>query len=293
MAKTITEGFQAFLSKLEPASTEQVKATKHKGSVKSCLENRFACYKFEEIGSIGNGTGIRHYSDTDYFASMPKEKLSVNSSTALREVKEALRATFRSTSGIEVNTPAVVIPFGEYASENLEIAPSQFQDMVQTRFGRHPLYLIPDGGGGWMKASPGAHNKYVASVDEKLRGKLKPVIQLVKAWKYMNDAPIISFYIELRITKLLEGSIIFSYDEVILQVLSHLADVGLAGIQDPMGISGTVPSSYSLLKRNSALSKLNTAISRAEKAVAARKRDKLDEAFDWWDKLFNGNFPAR
>jgi hypothetical protein len=293
MAKTITEGFQKFLSKLEPLSTEQTKAKTHKGSVESCLKNSFQCYKFEETGSIGNGTGIRHYSDTDYFASMPVDKLSVNSGTTLREVKSALRYTFHSTSGIEVNSPAVQIPFGNYASENLEVTPCQFKGMITTSLGNYPLYMIPDGGGGWMQSSPKAHNKYVTTVDAKLRGKLKPLIQLIKAWKYMNDVPIISFYIELRITKLFENSIILYYDEAVVEVLNHLYDKDLAGIQDPMKVSGLIPSTKTPSQRESALSKLGTALSRAEKAVAARKKEKIDEAFEWWNKLFNENFPAR
>jgi len=208
-------------------------------------------------------------------------------------VKSALQYTFHKTKGIEVNTPAVLIPFGYYASENLEVTPSQFKGMINTILGNFPLYLIPDGRGEWMQSSPKAHNKYVTTIDTKLRGKLKPLIQLIKAWKYMNDVPIISFYLELRITKLFENSIIFSYDEAVVEVLKHLYDKELSGIQDPMKVSGLIPATKTPNQRETALSKLTTALSRAEKAVAARKKDKIDDTFNWWNKLFNENFPAR
>lgn len=293
MAKTITEGFQAFYSRLEPLSSEREKAVKHKDSVKSCLANNFQCYSIIETGSFGNGTGVRHYSDTDYFAPIPVGVLSNDSSYFLRKLKGALQNTFWKTSGIEVNSPAVLIPFGQYASENLEVTPCNFRGMSSTPLGNYPKYLIPDGNGGWMAASPQAHNAYVKSVDEKLRGKLKPLVKFVKAWKFMNDVPILSFHLELRITKFLEDSVVFAYDENILNIFSHLNQVQLADMRDPMGISGLISSTQTYAQRSGALSKLNTALTRAEKAYNARVKDKTDDAFYWWNMLYNGNFPAR
>lgn len=293
MAKSITEGFQAFLNRVQPLQSERDKAVSHKGSVKSCIENNFRCYSFLETGSFGNDTGIRHYSDTDYFASIPVDVLTDNSSYFLRKLKEALQYTFHKTSGIEVNSPAVVIPFGQYASENIEVTPCNFRGMSATSLGNYPLYLIPDGNGNWMASSPQAHNAYVKAIDIKLNGKLKPLIKFIKAWKFMNDVPIISFYLELRITKLLENSVVFSYDENILNILNHLNQVQLADMRDPMGVSGLIPSSKTFTQKNTALSKLNTALSRAEKAYNARLKGNIEDAFYWWKKLYNDNFPAR
>lgn len=293
MAKTITEGFQAFLSRLQPAQHERDKAIKHKGSVKSCLVNNFKCYKFFETGSFGNGTGIRHFSDTDYFGAIPLEILTDNSSNFLRKLKRELQNTFWNTSGIEVNTPAVVIPFGKYASEDIEVTPCNFKGMSDTPVGKFPRFIIPDGYGGWMPASPQAHNAYVKTTDERLRGKLKPLIKFIKAWKFMSDAPIISFYLELRITKFLETAVVFSYDEFIFKILEHLNDKQLADMVDPMGISGRIPACKTDTQKEEALSKLYTALIRAEKAYIARQKGKEEEAFGWLDSLFKNEFPAR
>src|SRR5436190_23887591 len=107
MAKTLAEGFDTFLSWLVPLSSEHSKATSHKSSVESCMVNNFDCYNFFETGSFGNGTGIRHHSDTDYFAVCASEKLYTDSAYTLRKVKEALQSTFWQTDGIEVRTLAV------------------------------------------------------------------------------------------------------------------------------------------------------------------------------------------
>lgn len=293
MARTVDQGFQLFLSWQEPLASESAKALSHRYSARACLDNNFECYGFTETGSFGNGTGVRHYSDVDYFASIPTKNLTANSANFLRKLKSAFQATFWNTQGIEVNTPAVVIPFGKYASENLEVTPCAYNGMTDTTLGKFPKYQIPDGNGGWMYSSPQAHNAYVKQVDKKLNGKLKPIIKLVKAWKFMNNVPIISFYVELRVTSILSDRAISSYDQALYLVFRELYRLQLAAIQDPMRISGLIPASKSLAQKATALSRLETALTRAEKAYEARQKGKDDLAFHYWSLLFNHKFPAR
>ena len=292
MAKTLDEGFEAFLERLVPLSSEHDTAKSHKGSVKSCLENNFKCSSFFETGSFGNSTGIRHYSDTDYFAVIPTGELWTDSAYSLRKVKEALQTTFWRTEGIEVSTPAVKLPFGTYASETLEVTPCIFAGFKDTPVGNHASYYIADGNSDWMQSSPGAHNKYVKQHDERLGYKLKPLIRLIKAWKFFNNVSISSFYLELRVTKYAEGekSIVYSID--IKNIMKFLSDNELPRIQDPMGISGYINPCASDYKREDALSKVNTGYSRAEKANAQREGN-IDLCFEWWDKFFGGKFPSR
>ena len=292
MAKTIEEGFEALITRLVPLSSEHDTASSHKSSVKACFENNFGCYEFFETGSFGNGTGVRHYSDTDYFALCPKDKLSANSATALREAKEELQATFWNTDGIEVRTPAVRIPFGTRASERLEVTPSRFNGMIQTPVGSKPYYDIPDFGGSWMQSSPKAHNAFVKRENDRLNGKVKPLVQLIKAWKFYNIVPISSFYLELRVANYAETekSIIYNLD--VRHIMKKLYDNDLASIQDPMGVSGYVKACSSDSKLEDALSKLSTGYSRADKAYEQRDND-TDKAFEWWDKFYDGKFPSK
>ncbi len=293
MGKTVEEGFETLIGWLEPLTSERTKSTSHKSSVNSCLVNNFGCTNLFETGSFGNGTGVRHYSDTDYFAVIPADNLHDNSSTALRQVKEALQTTFSTTSGIAVSCPAVKIPFGTYKSEEMEVTPCCYNGLVETSLGNFRRYQIPDCNSGWMFSSPKAHNEYVESQDKRLNRKLKPLIQLIKAWKYYNDVPIMSFYLELRVTKYAENESTIVYDVDVRNILKLLNDNGLASIRDPMGISGLIPCSKTTAQKETALSRINTAATRAEKALSARQNDKIDDAFYWWNLLFNGEFPVR
>jgi len=292
MGKTLDQGFETFLSWLVPLSTEHDKAKSHKDSVKSCLEKNFECYNFFETGSFGNSTGVRHYSDTDYFAVMPSKNVYEDSAYTLRKVKEALQETFWRTDGISVNTPAVKIPFGNYASETLEVTPCTFNGLVDTPVGSKSSYDIPSYDGGWMKSSPQAHIAYVNREDKRLDYKLKPLIRLIKAWKFYNNVPISSFYLELRVTKYAESESCIVYDIDIKNIMKFLNDNDLPSIQDPMGISGYVKACSTDTKREDALSRVKTGYTRAEKAVEKRQSN-LDDAFYWWNLFYNNEFPNR
>jgi hypothetical protein len=291
MAKSVEEGFSKFLEKLQPLRTEHERSVSHKSSVSKCLENNWARTNLFETGSFGNGTGVRHHSDTDYFAICPEDAFYENSATTLRFIKETLQGTFTQTL-IEVKTPAVRMSFGVHASETLEITPACYHQLIETPGGKRRSYFIPDYEGGWMVSSPSAHNAYVAKQDKRLNGKLKPLIRLVKAWKFYNNLPITSFYLELRVTKYSEGrsSIVFDID--IRNILKLLHDNQLARLQDPMGFSGYVWPCKTEAQKRAALSKLTTGYGRAINACDCRIA-RPDMAFEWWQKFFGYEFPAR
>ena len=289
MPRTIDEGFSQFLNQLSPLNSEHKKGISHKESVKSCLKNNFGYCELFETGSFGNGTGVRHYSDTDYFAVLKADYVRQNSAIVLRELKEGLIITFPRTRGISVKSPAVSVPFGTYESETLEITPCVFHGLIN----KHRAYRIPDGDGGWLRSSPEAHNRYVRDVDSRLHGKLKPLIQLIKAWKYNHNVPIKSFYLELFTARHLAKRQRLDLPTDLCKLLIALSEQELDEFDDPMGITLNIPATNTDKQRETAMSKLATAASRAIKAVAAAKYGNDDEAFNYWKKLFNYQFPAR
>lgn len=289
---TIEQGFENLLKRLVPLSSERTKAISHRGSIRSCLVSNFRCSNLFETGSFGNKTGVRHFSDTDYFAVCPPENLRGKSSYVLRKVKEALQYTFPRTPNITVNSPSVKIPFGKFASEDIEITPCFYYKLTETPLGRKKTYAIPSGSGEWMLSSPQAHNAYVEKHNKRLGGRLKPLIQLVKAWKYYHNVQVSSFYLELRVTKFAEEKKNIIYDVDLYRIIKKLHDIELASIQDPMKVSGLIDACATDKKRETALSKLSTALSRASKACLSKEKSS-DNCFYWWKMFFNGGFPSK
>ena len=292
MARTLEEGFEKALEWIVPLPTERNKAISHRDSVRNCFRNNFNCLSFFETGSFGNKTGVRHFSDTDYFAVCPPENLSGKSSYVLQKVKKALQTTFSRTQNIRINSPAVAIIFGKHRSENLEITPCFLHKMSDTPLGKKRSYAIPAPRGKWMFSSPQAHNAYVELHNKRLKGKLKPLIRLIKAWKFYQGVPISSFYLELRITKFFEDRKRIDYETDLYGIIKKLYDIQLANIRDPMKVSGTISACVTGLKKDAALSKLATAYSRTSKAYLCRNKN-LDDCFYWWKMFFNGKFPSR
>ena len=284
MPRTIDEGFRDFLDSLTPSSTETEAAKSHRASIAQCLKNNFSLWRFWRIGSFGNGTSISGYSDTDYMASMGN--LTENSNTSLQMIKNALANRFPNT-GVTVRCPAVQVPFGLFSKETIEVVPG---DSISTS--PYDVYSIPDCSGGWMKTSPDAHNAYVRKINEKHSLKVKPLIRFIKAWKYYQEVPISSFYLEMRVAKYCEGesSIIHWLD--IEYFLARMLSANLPDLQDPAGISGYIRPCSSQAALDVTLSKLKTAVARAHNANAAKEADDIRGAFEWWDKLYADKFPS-
>lgn len=288
MPRTIEEGFRDFLKKLTPSSYESEAAKSHRYSIKTRLELEFGYVpRFARIGSFGNGTSISGYSDVDYLACLPTNTLTNDSNYSLQKVRGCLDGRFPNT-GVRVNCPAVVCPFGNVFSETTEVVPAFYSKENNG----YKVYGIANCAGGWMNASPDAHNDYVRAVDDKLNNKVKPLIRFIKAWKFFRQVPISSFYLELRVAKYANGEKAIVYDIDVKNVLCQLRSIELADIQDPAGISGYIPACRTQALKDDALSKLDTAATRAEKARDATIKENFVEAFEYWRLLYNNDFPT-
>ena len=287
MPRTVDEGFRDFLPKLTPSGSETEAAKSHRSSIETRLKRDFGLRRFVRIGSFGNGTSISGYSDVDYLASLARDTLTESSTYSLGKVRDSLDDRFPHT-GVRVSCPAVVVPFGTKKSETTEIVPA---DYVNDKNG-HYVYDIPDCNGGWMKASPDAHNAYVADINDKLGGKVKPLIRFIKAWKCYRDVPISSFYLELRVARYASGETSIVYDIDVKRILCQLRDCKLADMQDPLGVSGYISACKTEALYQNAMSKLETAATRAEKAREAADKGSISDAFYWWRLVYNDEFPT-
>lgn len=286
MPRDINKGFEDFHNKIKTSAVETAVAKSHRASIGSCLKSKFGLNRFTRIGSFGNGTNISGYSDVDYLACLPTSSLTSTSTASLSKVRDALNYRFSSTN-VKVSAPAVVCPFGTRKSEDTEIVVANY---IKENNG-FKVYEISDCNDGWMQVSPDAHNDYVAKVDKKHGGKVKPLIRFIKAWKYYAKVPISSFYLEMKVAKYADGesSIVYSID--VKQILSILNGNGLPKMQDPTVVGGYInPCKTEAFKRD-AISKLSTATTRADKARTAESDGDIKTAFYWWNLLYNENFP--
>jgi hypothetical protein len=288
MPRTVAEGFDDFLIKLRATPVETEGARSHRDSIQRCLANEYGYLKrFCRIGSFGNGTSVAGFSDIDYLAVLPGSVLTTNSAYSMSKVRDALAKRFWATE-VRIDCPAIALPFGTVAAEHTEIVIADYVSDL----GGFPTYDIPDCQGGWMRASPDAHNHYVNEQDLRLDRRVKSLIRFIKAWKYLRSVPISSFYLEMRVAKYCETEKTILYEHDVRRVFKMLWDCQLADMRDPMGITGSVPACKTAIKRADALSKLQTAFTRSDNAIVASSSGRVSDAFDWWRLVFDYTFPT-
>jgi hypothetical protein len=285
MARTIEEGFSTFLNSQTPSTTETAAAASHRASIEACLKSNRGMTNFFRSGSFGFGTSVSGYSDVDYFAVFPAHRLEQSSTISLNAIGGTLRDRFPNT-GVHVDSPAIVVPFGSSPAEKHEIIPAHFIGLSSAQ---HNLYGIPDRVGGWTRASPDATAAWVNAVDKKLGGKAKALIRLMKAWKYHCDVPIRSFYLELRTTAYAstESAIIYSID--VRSMLMSLSN-NLNTVAEPETAS-TVYSCFTH-ELQTVKNKIATALTWTDYARSEEAGGRIGNAFNGWDKVFGGAFPA-
>ncbi len=187
MAKSVYEGMQEYLARLEPSSAEVEKRKSHRRTIEQGLIGEFPGFnELLVMGSHTRDTAVHINSDVDYFAKVGKDDVTwggsrVSSSTTINRTKRALESRFANTD-IWVDGPAVVVGFGQGAGA-VDVVPGVWVGTTQTS-PQYPIFEIPDGSGGWMRTAPQRHTKYLRDEDERAGYKLSKTIKLLKAWKY-------------------------------------------------------------------------------------------------------------
>jgi hypothetical protein len=288
MVTDVSQAFDQFAETLKYAPVETAAAASHRSSIEACLRAKFGMTSFFRNGSFGNGTNVAGHSDVDYFAVIPSENLKQRSGVTLEAMAAALRTRFPTTPNIRVNGPAVQLPFGVGGSEHTEVVPV---DHVGTTLLGYRQFDMPDGKDGWMFSAPESHNDCVLFEDRRLGGKLRPLIRLVKAWKYFWSVPIKSFYLEMTTVSACRGEEVIVYSIDLKRVFGQLFNSGLQPIVDPRFAAQTITGIGGEYARTDALSKVKNALKWAEEACVAEGDGRKKLAFDKWDLVFNTEFP--
>jgi len=285
--------FGRLMAQIKPTDAEAARARIHAATIRTRLAKTFDLKKFAFIGSHSRDTAVRGRSDLDLLAVFSRKDARwgedfVKSTTFLRWIREDLEQRYQQTS-MRGDGQAVVIGFAA-GQQSVDVVPAIFLGPGPDNW---PLYGIPDGGGAWLQTSPEKHSKYLLEENERAKGKLKRVIQMVKFWRECRSPriPLESFHLELLLASEGVCAGVKTYPRCLFDAFYLLASREGRGLQDPLGISGIVPACRTETQRGA----LHTAslYSRDHAWAALQAEDKGDrrEAARQWDIVFNGNFP--
>ena len=238
-----------------------------------------------ESGSFTHGTGIPGHSDVDLMGRiMPGERPTLPSSS-LSRLKAAINAESWRFSKVSVSSPAVKVKFA--TGPDFEIAPAYLADKEN----EVEIFWIPGPNEEWVRSAPQSQNAYVNSENERLEKRLKPLIRLLKKWKYSQAVPVSSAYLELQATRICSSESIIIYDLDLIRILSRLVSVGFQPMNDPVALVSRVKSTSSEANRKQAVDQADKALHHLRAAYDARKGK---DASDYWSnmyKIYGTGFP--
>lgn len=276
---------ESYANSLVPPTYDRTEASARRSVVQEALRrSTLAVNSMFESGSWSHGTAIKAKSDVDYMAVATGNR-PIRPSTALTTAKVAISDCDWKITSVAVSSPVVQVRY--YAPPNFEIAPAWYKGETEG----WDVYWIGGRGDEWVESAPAAHLAYVSRQNDRLGKKVKPLVRLLKAWKYNVGAPVSSFYLEMRAAEHAAGESIIVYEYDLRSVMRKIITADARDMNDLAHIVGRIPACSSDEKRRSTVRLLNSAVSSLDKAVAARERGDQSDYWVAMRDVFGSDYP--
>ncbi len=237
-----------------------------------------------EAGSFSHGTAIAGKADVDLMAWVTYSEQTALPSSMLEKFRSSLYI-YTSATSAKVSSPTVQLSFP--TPPRLEVVPAFYEKEVASGL----LYEIPGRGNEWVVSAPKVHKQFVNTQNDRLAKKVKPLVRLVKAWRYHVQAPISSFYLEMRTAEYAKGEKSIYYYIDLPSVLRRILGKGLADMNDPSGVAGRIPACSSEANRAASKRLMTDAMSNLERAEAARNAGNRSDYWSFMSRVFGTEFP--
>lgn len=281
--------FVEYVARITPRAGVRETMVLRSSQIQRALARTMPISRAIRVGSFYKRTAIRDRSDLDFFVVLRREAVRwggeyTASTTVLRNIRAAIIDRY-PTSDIGRDVSAVTVSFADGIA--VDVVPAVFEGPIA---GGYPMYLIPDGDGGWLETSPDRQRLVFSLADAASRGKLRASVQLVKAWARYREVPlpISSFYLETVLAQagLTRGA--RSYSRILTESILALADRGERAVRDPLGISGYIHVAATEAQRGTVARSLRYASYHASAALKAEMEGDAVEAVRQWRTVLPG-----
>ncbi|PRY62803.1 hypothetical protein BCF74_1039 [Knoellia remsis] len=275
----------AFAKQLAPQPFDRSTVSERRNSIEEHIKKHTSSAGLVESGSWSHGTAVTGHSDVDYMAFFPDSSRPVRPSTALTNLKGTLDGAHWGITSRHISSPTVKVGF--YSVPNFEIVPAYYKGEKD----EIAVFRIPGPGDEWAESVPLGHNGFVSAVNDKHGKKVKPIVRLVKAWKYHVGAPVSSFYLEMRTAKHASTESAIIYDIDLRMIFRELVNTGMRAMNDPLGIVPRINATSSEANRVTALRQAKEAL---DCLVAANEAKEANDRSAYWTsmyRVFGYDFP--
>jgi hypothetical protein len=287
MATTVAAGFAELLKRLNLTATQNVTAKTHINNIVSFFKANLVMHGNGAFytGSFRRGTMVRWTRDVDIMAPLSFSAYGPtydgDSSKFLYMVRDALNDHFGSTD-VSTKKVAVKVDYSDITADVVPCFPRQGGG-----------YFMPDGRGGWRATNPPFHSTLMKEADEKNNLRLKPIARLMKAWNIANGSHLGSIHVGLMVERMWRDVQIGSTtSQVIASTLKTMPSWLQSYFADPWPDGHPIDEQLSAADRDMALRMLREDAGRAAQAEDDRAAGRTQQAFERWDVVFRGQFPA-
>lgn len=289
MATTIKQAFDGLLADLLLTETQKAKAEGRVNHLVSYFRDRdIVCADLPfKIGSYERGTVIRWRRDIDIMVALDyatyRARYDNDSAGMLRWVRDRMNAEYRNT---QVTRQQVAVRM--FLGDDLQV------DLVPAFRRRGGGFFMPNGKGGWTSTNPRFHAAAMTKANVALNSKLKPLVRVMKAWNEVNGRHLRSFHLEMMAWEMWNNEKALPVlPQAVAETLRKL-DTWLAyPMQDPWtGVTAATDAYLSTSERGVAKRLAKADAKRAADALAFDRAGKTADAFERWNVIFNGRFPA-
>jgi hypothetical protein len=292
MAKTVSQAFQEFKSRLEITDLQSSTVSTRQQTVRGVVEAGMDVEDSFLSGSYSRNTLIAPLAeaDIDVFIVLDNKYFyhydsGQNGGQAglLDQLKRTLRRTYTRTPDISRNGQAVTIRFEDFSV-----------DVVPAFRRQGGGFLIPNSvTRSWLETDPEKHIEIFAAANKAHNGNLIPMIKMIKAWNRRISKHFRSFHLEVLALAIYNNVTISNYWSGMRYFLDKGRELIKVKNPDPAGYGDDV-GKYIIgqAQIDEAIGKFHSDYERALKAEQVADRGDMVNALDMWQKVFAAPFPA-
>lgn len=165
---------------------------------------------------------------------------------------------------------------------------------VKTPQGKTKHFLIPDGGGHWMRTDPRKDADLLTKTNAGHGQRLLPVIRLLKMWNRRTSKPCLpSFLFEVLVLRAFDGSqTIESAPESVAHFFRVCPALLRCACPSPTGFGAALDAGITMETRRKVIAAMGITENLAMEALRHEQKGDHAKAITCWRKVFGDKFPA-
>lgn len=285
MPTTIAAGFTKLKENLEITGLQSTTVSTRQQGVREAVEKEMTVVSSFLAGSYQRSTMISPLADADVDIFMVLDASyyeKYKPAALLDRVRTVLLKTYTKSPKISRNGQAVTITFTDFKV-----------DVVPCYNRQGGGYLIPNSKTDqWISTNPPAHEAHTTASNKAHNGDMVPLIKIIRGWNREANRPFNGFYLELLAIDILNGVTISDFSSGVRFVFDKAREKIKFKQIDPAGYGGSIEGYNNVSTNDEAVSRVTTAYNRAIKAEEFAQRDKIEDAYGEWRKIFGEYYPA-